>query len=333
MRPSRLLFALLSSLCCIASPVDAQGAAAIGLGGIDQLFGRVQAINIYYGGSLGRSTDGSASRTQLPWSKDYGLEFLLHVGDFGPFSAAHRRRAVALRQRQLSAMDSLRGVRTERRRTSRTMSRSARDSLDRKFAADSASIVAEQEGAFRPTSITVKKHLSISGTDTVLVGVDSEFVGTREPPPPVERLFDLDLGIGYGQMDGLRYGGTYELHGSVRELPSISAYVTAKLYDRIGVYGGVRTGVITLQDAQLFVTNTDGTAMFTLSSTSFEFGAPLGIDLQPVHGIHLTLEAAYMRRIFNSISFEPTTGFPQDYPRSLDLSGWSWSAGIQFPLP
>jgi opacity protein-like surface antigen len=146
-------------------------------------------------------------------------------------------------------------------------------------------------------------------------------------------LIDLDLGIGYGQMDGLRNIGAYELHGSVRELPSVSAYTTVRLHDRFGVYAGIRTGVITLQDAQLFVTKDDGTAMFTLTSTSFEFGAPLGIDVQPVAGIHFTLEAAYMRRIFNSVSFEPTTGFPQDYPRSLDLSGWSWSAGIQFPLP
>ena len=80
-------------------------------------------------------------------------------------------------------------------------------------------------------------------------------------------------------MDGLASAVPYELHGSVRELPSISAYATARLTDRIGIYAGVRTGVITLQDAQMYVTDGEATSLFTLSSTSFEFGAPLGIDL------------------------------------------------------
>jgi hypothetical protein len=167
----------------------------------------------------------------------------------------------------------------------------------------------------------------------MLVAVDSEFVGKREEPQADERLFDFDLGIGYGQMDGLRSDGPFELHGSVRELPSVSAYATARLSDWLGIYGGVRTGIITLQDAQLYVIDDASTALFTLSSTSFEFGAPLGIDLKAAGDIHLTVEAAYMRRIFNSLSYDPSTGFPAGFPRSLNLSGLSWSVGVQFPLP
>jgi hypothetical protein len=70
----------------------------------------------------------------------------------------------------------------------------ARDSVARRFAADSARIVAGPEEPFKPTSITVRKHVSIVGTDTVLVGVDSELVGNRLPSPPVERVVDFDLG-------------------------------------------------------------------------------------------------------------------------------------------
>ena len=331
MHSSKFFLALLSALCLLASRADAQAAEMIGLGGLDQMFSRIEAINIYYGGSIGRASNSTDGR-RLPWAKDYGLEFLVHLSEFGRFTPAHERRVAEQRASQRSAMDSLRRMRTQRLGTSRTLSRAARDSIQARFAADSARINRDPEGPFKTTSITVKKHFSVVNGDTVLAAVDSEFVGTREVPPD-ERVIDLDLGIGYGQMDGIRNTGPFELHGSVRELPSVSAYATMRLSDRFGVYAGMRTGVITLQDAQLFVENGEGTSMFTLTSTSFEFGVPLGIDVQPVEGVHLTLEAAYMRRTFNSITFDPSSGFPSDYPRTLDLSGLSWSAGIQFPLP
>ena len=331
MRSFKIFLAPMLALCLLASRVDAQAAEMIGLGGLDQMFSRIEAINIYYGGSLGR-TARSADDTRLPWSRDYGLEFLVHLAEFGRFTPAHERRVAEQRARQSNSMDSLRRVRAQRLGAARAISRAARDSIDRRFAADSARINREPEGPFKTTSITVKKHFTVVNGDTVLAAVDSEFVGTREVPPD-ERVIDLDLGIGYGQMDGIRNTGPFELHGSVRELPSVSAYATMRLNDRFGVYAGLRTGVITLQDAQLFVENDEGTSMFTLTSTSFEFGVPLGIDMQPVEGVHLTLEAAYMRRTFNSITFDPSSGFPSNYPRKLDLSGLSWSAGIQFPLP
>jgi hypothetical protein len=99
------------------------------------------------------------------------------------------------------------------------------------------------------------------------------------------------------------------------------------------VYAGVRTGIVTLQDAQLYVIDGASTSLFSLSSTSFEFGAPLGIDYHVAGDLHLTLEGAYMRRVFNSLSYEPATGIPSNAPRALDLSGLSWSVGVQVPLP
>ena len=312
MRRPALLIALLS--CCALSHLAAQSttATSIGLGGIDELLGRVESINIYYGGNLDRRAGEPDGAPRLTWAKDYGLEFLVHLGEFGPPSSEQRRRNAERDRRRDRALDSLRIVRATR--------------------LEAARIALDAEQPFVPTSITVKKHLSVVGTDTVLVSVDSELVGNRKPPEPDERLFDFDLGIGYGQMDGLAAGGEFDLHGSVRELPSISAYVTAFLHDRIGVYGGVRTGVITLEDAQLYVADGATTSVYTLSSTSFEFGAPLGLDLKLAGGLHITAEVEYMRRIFNSLSTDPPTGFPSTFPRTLNLSGLSWSLGVQLPL-
>ena len=332
MRRPALLIALLS--CCALSHLAAQSttATSIGLGGIDELLGRVESINIYYGGNLDRRPGESDGAPRLTWAKDYGLEFLVHLGEFGPPSSEQRRRNAERDRRRDRALDSLRIVRATRLEAARQSSPAVRDSIQRRFAIDSARIASDAEQPFVPTSITVRKHLSVVGNDTVLVSVDSELVGNRKPPEPDERLFDFDLGIGYGQMDGLAAGGEFDLHGSVRELPSISAYVTAFLHDRIGVYGGVRTGVITLEDAQLYVADGATTSVYTLSSTSFEFGAPLGLDLKLAGGLHITAEVEYMRRIFNSLSTDPPTGFPSTFPRTLNLSGLSWSLGVQLPL-
>jgi hypothetical protein len=333
-RPVRRLF-LPVFLLALSSPLAGQSttAAEIGLGGIDNLLGRVESINIYYGGSFGSRSDGSATTPRPRSGKDYGLEFLLHIGEFGPPSAAQRRRDAEVDRRRQRALDSLRIVRTTRLETGR-LSAAARDSISRRFTADSARIAAGADQPFVPTSITVRKHVQVTGKDTVLVSVDSEFVGNRQPPEPEERMIDFDLGVGYGQMDGLAGAGPYELHGSVRELPSISAYTTLRLMDRVGIYAGVRTGIITLQDAQVYLAGDEATtSLFTLSSTSFEFGAPLGIDLTVAGDLHVTAEAAYMRRIFNSLSYDPPSGFPSNFPRALDLSGMSWSVGVQVPIP
>ena len=333
MRRPALFIALLSLLAPARLAAQSTSAAAIGLGGIDNLLSRVESINIYYGGNADRRSAESGATPRLGWAKDYGLEFLIHLSEFGPPTGAQRRRDAERDRRRVRALDSLRIVRATRLEAAGRLSDAARDSIHRRFAADSLRIAMDGEQPFVPTTITVRKHLNVVGKDTVLVSVDSELVGTRKPPEPGERLIDFDLGIGYGQMDGLTTGGPFELHGSVRELPSLSGYATARLTDRVGVYAGVRTGVITLQDAQMYVADGGTTSLFTLSATSFEFGAPLGLDLTVAGDLHVTLEAEYMRRIFNSLSTDPPTGLPANFPRMLDLSGLSWSLGVQLPLP
>ena len=333
MRRPALFIALLSLLAPARLAAQSTSAAAIGLGGIDNLLSRVESINIYYGGNADRRSAESGATPRLGWAKDYGLEFLIHLSEFGPPTGAQRRRDAERDRRRVRALDSLRIVRATRLEAAGRLSDAARDSIHRRFAADSLRIAMDGEQPFVPTTITVRKHLNVVGKDTVLVSVDSELVGTRKPPESGERLIDFDLGIGYGQMDGLTTGGPFELHGSVRELPSLSGYATARLTDRVGVYAGVRTGVITLQDAQMYVADGGTTSLFTLSATSFEFGAPLGLDLTVAGDLHVTLEAEYMRRIFNSLSTDPPTGLPANFPRMLDLSGLSWSLGVQLPLP
>ena len=214
------------------------------------------------------------------------------------------------------------------------MSERRADSIRRRFTADSVRIATDGEQPFVPTSITVKKHLNVVGKDTVLVSVDSELVGTRKAPEPrraTDRLRPRHRLRSDGRADGRRPVRA----ARIRAGAAIALRVRhGRLTDRVGIYAGVRTGVITLQDAQLYVADGGGTtSLFTLSATSFEFGAPLGLDVTIAGDLHVTVETEYMRRIFNSLSTDPPKGFPTSFPRMLDFSGMSWSVGVQLPLP
>jgi hypothetical protein len=92
---------------------------------------------------------------------------------------------------------------------------------------------------------------------------------------------------------------------------------------------------MSLQDAQLFVPNSDSVPVVSLSATSFEVGIPFGVEVGPpgASDARVFLEGTYMRRIFNSVSYNPGKGFPKNVPHVLDFSGWSFDVGVSFPIP
>ena len=189
------------------------------------------------------------------------------------------------------------------------------------------------------TSITIKTHVTGDGANAKIVGVDTEVVTT--PRKKISsQVLDYDLAIAYGQLDGIKMTTPYEVRGYVRELPAVTLYATFRppttgFWSNFGVYSGARLGVISLQDAQLFVPTNDMVPVVTLSATTFEAGVPFGIEWMPFtdSGARLTVEGAYTRRQFNSLSYNPGKGFPTNVPHSVDVSGWGMDVGISFPIP
>lgn len=162
-------------------------------------------------------------------------------------------------------------------------------------------------------------------------GAAAQVPANREPPPADERRFDFDLGIGYGQMDGLSSGPPFELHGSVRELPSVSAYATARLTDRFGVYLGVRTGIITPRTpsstcSPMRARHCSRCRPPRSSSRAARHRRPGGgrHSSHARSGVHAShLQQPELRSL---------VGVSVQRSRSLDLPGLSWSVGLQFPL-
>ncbi len=134
----------------------------------------------------------------------------------------------------------------------------------------------------------------------------------------------LEIAVGFSQVGALiGRSGTPEIRASVREAPSVSVYGNFG-GDRVGMYVGGRTGVVSLSGGRAYV---DGTAL-SFEGSTFQVGPLAGLVFS-FSGVSLFAEAAYMWRDIKSLEW--TSDAPVgDVPRSANLSGPSVSIGMQF---
>ena len=149
-----------------------------------------------------------------------------------------------------------------------------------------------------------------------------------EPPAygPDDILWTLEVGIGYGQVQGLELrSADLDLNAMIRTLPSISLYMS---YEPWGTYLGLRTGF--LRTYALQVVDGAGT-VYAGNAEAFMMGALVGyaIGLGPTY---LFTEAGYTARSFPSVEWSAQAPLPAGVPRDLDVSGWGISMGLQFPV-
>ncbi|MSR21945.1 MAG: hypothetical protein EXR92_00035 [Gemmatimonadetes bacterium] len=171
---------------------------------------------------------------------------------------------------------------------------------------------------------------------------DSLFVYEPAPPPAArrgERIWTFEMGIGYGQIVGfeLRPDPAHPnvlLRGAERDLPAASVYIS---YDPLGLYAGVRTGLMKVQGLQVVYSPSGASAEGT--GESFLAGVLAGYSHE-FGGVNLFLESAYVMRHFPSITWkgDPTIKDIKDNPaltaapRDLQLSGLSLSTGLQISI-
>lgn len=139
-------------------------------------------------------------------------------------------------------------------------------------------------------------------------------------------LWTLEVGIGYGQVEGLQLSDPgLDLNTSLRLLPSLTLYLT---YEPVGTYVGLRTGFMRTDALQ--VTDAEG-ARFGGEAEAFMFGAVGGyaFALDPTF---LFIEGGYTLQNFPSVEWSGEGPLPAGVPRDLDASAWLLTAGIQFPI-
>lgn len=140
-----------------------------------------------------------------------------------------------------------------------------------------------------------------------------------------EAVWLFELGLGYGQQTGFRAASRdVDLRGAVRELPSVSFYAS---YEPTGSYFGLRSGFMSLHALQFY--DTEG-GVYPGEADGFLAAALMGHAVEII-GFNLFLEGGYSLRNFSSVVWSADT-LPPDIPRSLNLSGWFVSGGIQFRL-
>ena len=145
-------------------------------------------------------------------------------------------------------------------------------------------------------------------------------------PPPLDTVWSLELGVGYGQLQGLEFRDeALDLSASVRDVPSLSLYVS---FDPWGSYFGFRTGYMRAGDLQAADA---GGHTFSGHADAFLVGTLLGHAVA-AGPLWLFLEGGYTHRSFPSVRWEGDTPLPAGLPRELDVSGWFVGTGIQFPF-
>jgi hypothetical protein len=180
-----------------------------------------------------------------------------------------------------------------------------------------------------PTTARVLERIEVRHThgsaDTTY-----HYVVRQVPPAPFgpdDIVWTMEVGIGYGQIEGLRLRDPgLELNATVRNLPALTLYVS---HEPSGAYLGLRTGFMRTDALQLI--DAQG-GVFRGRAEAFAMGALLGyaFALPPAF---LFLEAGHTLRAFPSVEWLATPGpLPPSAPRRLDVSGWMLAAGIQFPV-
>lgn len=143
-----------------------------------------------------------------------------------------------------------------------------------------------------------------------------------------------ELALGYSQFSGFgSTDSTYELRGTVRELPAVTLYGTVQgpgILKIVAPYLGLRTGLIQLQNTQVIDSLDSKTAVaYTGTATAFQVGGAVGLAIG-IGPINLTTEAAYHIRRFPSVHWGASV--PARIPRSLDFSGPAFTIGLQVGL-
>ncbi len=177
---------------------------------------------------------------------------------------------------------------------------------------------------FQAGWLTSDKNLDTKGSALLGYGVEVLFALHDNP----KSSYAVELALGYNYLTGFRSSNpAIDLRGNMRTLPELSVYATYEKMGRVEPYLGVHTGLLDLWHAKAY--DADG-QQYTVSSEAFQAGLTGGVVFRGVW-----LEGSYRIRNFPSLDWElpgDATVLPAEFPRGIDLTGWSLRAGYQFSI-
>lgn len=158
--------------------------------------------------------------------------------------------------------------------------------------------------------------------------VDSVYIyeahHTPPPSPPMTRIWTVEVGVGYGQLNGFQLRNpALDMRGSVRDLPAASVYVT---YEPLGIYVGLRTGYMQLRGLQVIERSTG--RMLQGDADAFFSGVVAGYALEWGRTAFF-MEPSFQARSFPSVKWSGDDDLRALVPLTMRLGGWTVAMGVQ----
>ena len=184
----------------------------------------------------------------------------------------------------------------------------------------------------------VRKEYSTSATGKR----DSTLIYEEKPDEVTLSQYVLvELAVGWSQFSGFKSTDpSFELKGSVREVPSLSVYGslssddTTSILNRAGPYVGIRSGLIQLQNVQLLrPISADTVQVYGGSAQTFQLGLVAGLAVEVIDSVNLFIENAWQMRKFSSVQWSNGSNtIRPEFPTQLDFSGKTLTIGVQLTL-
>jgi len=144
----------------------------------------------------------------------------------------------------------------------------------------------------------------------------------------------FQLALAYSHITGFRsQDHSFDLRGSIRELPRLAWFAQYHPERRLSPYFGVHMGLVNLQSVAIY--DTTG-AYYPVSGSTWEVGGSVGMALNFKAGSEafaLFLEPGYTLRNVVSLDWGGQKIIPARFPRSLRFTGWEIAAGAEFRVP
>jgi hypothetical protein len=145
-----------------------------------------------------------------------------------------------------------------------------------------------------------------------------------------EEIVSFEFAVGFSQTGAFvsRHADS-DLRVSIREIPSVSLYANfapplPAIGDLVGVYFGMRSGIISLVGGRSYSAN----GLRKFGGETFQLGPVVGLVTE-LAGLNLFAEGSYMWRDLKSIDWDGDAALGS-LPRRVNLSGAALAVGIQF---
>lgn len=295
--------------------------------GLDQVFGKVQAVNTTIGRNWLFSSRDLRRSTLLAES----FEISLYAASWGCLALTKSMPMIDSAGRKVPAaavLDSLGFCHAER----------VQDSVDDKMrqwceARSDLGTATDQDPRCVDFDIdSTWTERDFRSSDSKGTRRDKYGIAQHERTLTTER-YRAEIGLSYGLLNGFtQTANGLAISGTVQELPVVALYLEAAVTDGFVVYVGPHGGVSTFSSLHVFTAVPDS-AYTGSAGTAFSYGLAAGFAKRIISDhFYLLVEGDATDRVFRDVTWGTSKSPPTALPGRLDVSSYGVNIGVQLEL-